>query len=128
MGHTSYRRMLSAVAVVAALVVGSATLYSAVMADAPDVIKIEKFKKTKGVVELPHKKHVDAGIACKDCHHTTKDGETPAACTTCHTDPATGDAPDAKKAFHKNCQDCHKKTAKEGKKSGPTKCGDCHKA
>jgi hypothetical protein len=127
MRHSSVRRVLSALAVVTALVFGSTTLYSAVMADAPDTLKIDKFAKKKKAVSLPHKQHVDAGIACKTCHHDEKPGVAVKKCVECHTMPATGDAPDAKKAFHDNCIDCHKKEGKAGKKTGPTKCDDCHK-
>lgn len=127
MRHTSSRRILSVLAVAVALVFGSSTLYSAVMADAPDTIKIDKFAKKKAAVSLPHKQHVDAGIACKTCHHKDEAGATPKKCTECHTIPATGETSDAKKAFHDSCQKCHKKEAKAGKKSGPTKCEDCHK-
>lgn len=127
MRHTSFRRMLTVVAVAFALVFGSSIVYSAVMADAPDTITIDKFKSKKPAVTLPHKKHVDSGIACKTCHHKDEAGATPKKCTECHTMPATGDAPEAKKAFHDACQKCHKKEAKAGKKSGPTKCEDCHK-
>jgi len=127
MRHSSIRHLLSALAVVTALVFGSTIVYSAVMADAPETVKIDKFAKKKAAVTLPHKKHVDAGIACKSCHHEAEAGAAPKKCVECHTLPATGSTPAAKKAFHANCQDCHKKEAKAGKKTGPTKCDDCHK-
>lgn len=124
--RTTFRRVLSVLAVMVALVFASSTLYSAVMADAPDTVKIDKLKAKKAAVDMPHKKHVDGGIACKTCHHKATDGAKPKACSECHK-AEKGDAPDGKSAFHKACQGCHKKEEKAGKKSGPTKCGDCHK-
>lgn len=122
----NFRRILSVVAVMVALVFGTSTLYSMVMADPPDTCKIDKFKEKKKAVPFPHKAHVDSGLKCKECHHKMSGDKPEKGCTACHK-AKKGDAPAAKKAFHKSCKDCHKKMKKAGKKTGPTKCGDCHK-
>lgn len=121
------RRVMVGLATFVALVFASSSLYSMVNAAAPDTMVIKIFQKKKAPVPFAHKKHIDAKIECKTCHHTTEAGKDPAACTTCHKAEADGTTPKAEKAFHKSCIDCHKKDAKAGKASGPTKCGECHK-
>ena len=81
---------------------------------------------TKGNVKFTHKLHVGyAGGNCQACHHKTPAGGTPAACTSCHTADGqpNGGGVSAKKAFHKQCADCHKKMNK-GPKMG--NCNGCH--
>jgi hypothetical protein len=106
-------------------------------ADMPDKITIDTkgYKKDiKGPVEFSHVKHsTDYGVACTECHHEYKDGKNiwkkgdpVKKCVECH-DPQEnqGNAKKLMTAYHKNCKDCHKKAAQEGKKA-PTKCNDCH--
>ena len=55
-------------------------------------------------------------MACVDCHHKEKAGETPQPCSTCHKD-TKGDAPKINDAFHggendslpslQSCIGCH---------------------
>ncbi|OGP93950.1 MAG: hypothetical protein A2Z19_07890 [Deltaproteobacteria bacterium RBG_16_54_18] len=84
--------------------------------------------KVQTPVVLSHKVHA-AAAACNECHHTLKKGEQPATvqkCAECHKAADSGEK-GLKKAYHSNCQDCHKKLAAEGKKTGPTvKCSGCH--
>jgi hypothetical protein len=85
-------------------------------------------KKLKCPVTLPHKAHVDKGIACTECHHTWKKEErdTPQKCAECHKAEDKGEK-GLKRAYHKQCMDCHKALKKEGKPTGPTtKCSECH--
>lgn len=56
-------------------------------------------KVLKGPVPFAHQAHVDKGVACTDCHHKEKTGESPQACSTCHKD-TKGDAPKISDAFH----------------------------
>jgi hypothetical protein len=83
--------------------------------------------KVKGPVTFNHKAHASAPD-CTKCHHTWKQEvrKTPQKCAECHKAADTSDK-GLKKAFHKQCIDCHKKLQQEGKKTGPTtKCSDCH--
>jgi len=73
-------------------------------------------KVLKGPVPFAHQAHVDKGVACVDCHHKDKAGETPRACSTCHKD-TKGDAPRLDDALHgganealpalQSCIGCH---------------------
>lgn len=87
-------------------------------------------KAKPGEVTLSHKKHTEEyKIKCTDCHHMTKEGETPKTCSSCH-DPKQkkGEAIILKEAFHKQCKGCHTKVNKEqGKKAPDKKCKECHK-
>ncbi len=97
-------------------------LATGLLAAAPDKVVLNA---KPGNVTFPHKTHVETlKIACATCHHTMKEGETPAKCTTCHGVDAK--APKAQDAFHKKCQGCHKEQNEKAKKNAPTKCTQCH--
>lgn len=126
-----------------------------IAADIPagkETISIDQLPGKKGTVEFPHAKHSKefkdpsgAAIACKNCHHTAKDGEAPKACGSCHVKPGEAEKDiGGKKAaalatmksadkvnqksviYHQRCRDaCHKKVKIEGKKIGS--CKACHK-
>jgi hypothetical protein len=84
-------------------------------------------KASFGDVKFNHKKHSETmKIDCTKCHHTWKKGETSGkVCLDCHKAKAEGKTIAAKDAFHKDCQDCHKKE-EAAKKPAPTKCVGCH--
>jgi hypothetical protein len=73
-------------------------------------------KVLKGPVPFAHQAHVDKGVACVDCHHKEKAGETPRLCSSCHKE-TKGDAPKLDDAFHggendsmpslQSCIGCH---------------------
>jgi len=73
-------------------------------------------KVLKGPVPFAHQAHVDKGVACTDCHHKEKAGDTPKPCSTCHKD-TKGDTPKMSDAFHggdneslpslQSCIGCH---------------------
>jgi Class III cytochrome C family len=86
-------------------------------------------KAPNGDVKFNHKKHAETmKIDCVKCHHTWKPGETTGKlCVECHKAKAEGKTPSAKDAFHKDCQDCHKKDKEAKKQGGPTVCTGCHK-
>jgi len=99
----------------------------------PDKIVLEG--KTRPAVTLPHNRHVEAGLSCKDCHHIYENGKNildegkleegnkDIRCLTCHSPKSQLDL---EKAFHKQCIGCHGKYQKEKKKTGPQYCGGCH--
>jgi hypothetical protein len=96
----------------------------------PDKVTIDnKYpKKLKNPVCVPHKAHVDKGVACTECHHTWKKEEsaTPQKCAECHKAEDKGKT-GLKSAYHTQCMGCHKALKKEGKPTGPTvKCSECH--
>ena len=84
-------------------------------------------KASMGDVKFNHKKHSETlKLECTKCHHTWKKGETTGKlCLECHKAKAEGKALAAKDAFHKDCQECHKKE-EAAKKPAPTKCTGCH--
>lgn len=107
--------------------------------ESPVDVKIENqgYKKDKkGSVHLSHKKHSEEyKIACTECHHDYKDGKNMwkegdpvKKCTECHNpEKKEGNVDKLMSAFHKNCKDCHKDVAKQGKEKAPhKKCNDCH--
>ncbi len=106
--------------------------------DVPDDVAIENegYKKDKkGPVKLSHKKHnADYKVACTECHHDYQDGknvwkETDPVqkCSSCHSPlKKVGKTKKLQIAYHKNCKDCHKAVAKEGKKAPFKKCKECH--
>ena len=108
-------------------------------ADVPDEVTIENKgyqKDKKGPVKLSHKKHIDYGVACTDCHHEYKDGKNVwkegapvKKCSECHN-PLKKDGKTKKlqNAYHRNCKNCHKEViAKEPTKKAPfKKCTECH--
>ena len=99
----------------------------------PDKIVLEG--KTRPAVMLPHNRHVEAGLSCKDCHHIYENGKNildegkleegnkDIRCLTCHSPKSQLDL---EKAFHKQCIGCHGTYQKEKKKTGPQYCGGCH--
>jgi hypothetical protein len=99
----------------------------------PDKIVLEG--KTRPAVMLPHNRHVEAGLSCKDCHHIYENGKNildegkleegnkDIRCLTCHSPKSQLDL---EKAFHKQCIGCHGKYQKQKKKTGPQYCGGCH--
>jgi hypothetical protein len=96
----------------------------------PDTVTIDNQypKKLRGPVTMPHKAHVDKGLACTECHHTWKKEErdTPQKCAECHKADDTGGT-GLKRVYHTKCQTCHKDLKREGKPAGPTvKCAECH--
>ena len=86
-----------------------------------------------------HQAHVDKGVACTDCHHKEKAGETPRTCSSCHKD-TKGDAPKLSDAFHggeneampslQSCIGCHaRKVAGKKATNAPISrepCAACH--
>jgi len=78
-----------------------------------------------------HDEHNErAGIEeCNECHHLyDKNGKRledesseDQRCSDCHGLKADGRKPGLMKAFHTNCEGCHKE-----KKKGPVMCGQCH--
>lgn len=117
--------LLSALAFIVTILLGTG-----IGAEQKETVTIDSIKDKQGPVTLKHKAHIDKyGLKCIDCHHKTKEGETPKACKSCH-DPKEkkGDKVNLKNAYHKGCKGCHKEKAKkaeEGKKP-PTKCKECH--
>jgi hypothetical protein len=96
----------------------------------PDSVTIDNQypKKIKNPVALPHKAHVDKGIACTECHHTWKkeERETPQKCAECHKADDVYEK-GLKRAYHTKCQGCHKDLKKQKKPAGPTTtCTGCH--
>jgi len=105
----------------------------------PDKIVFDPLKtfgksKRPGVI-LPHNRHVEAELSCKDCHHvyekgenvldesTLEEGNQDIRCSACHGPKfRTG----LEQAFHDQCIGCHKRSQKEKKKTGPQYCGQCH--
>lgn len=97
--------------------------FTAALSDVPDNMTLQG--KKKGPVAFPHKAHVDAGMTCKSCHHTVAgDMDSPEkGCHDCHTETSEVKV---MKAFHNNCNTCHKKTNKAEGTKLPTKCNECH--
>ena len=129
------------VALTGMLFLSVAALTAAAKQDVPDEITLENkgYKKDKkGTVKLSHKKHnVDYKIACAECHHVYKDGKNVwkdgdpvEKCSKCHDAKKKNKKTKAMKlqnSYHKNCKNCHKALAKEGKPTGPfKKCNKCH--
>jgi hypothetical protein len=93
-------------------------------------------KVLKGPVPFAHQAHADK-VACAECHHKEKAGETPQPCSSCHTDKK-GDIPRIDDAFHggeneslpaqQSCIGCH---SRKGLKESPAPkerkpCEVCH--
>lgn len=99
----------------------------------PDKIVLEG--KTRPAVTLPHNRHVEAGLSCKDCHHIYENGKNildeskleegnqDIRCSACHGPTFR---PNLEQAFHNQCMGCHMRYQKEKKKTGPRFCGECH--
>jgi hypothetical protein len=91
--------------------------------------------KTRPAVTLPHNRHVEAGLSCKDCHHLYENGKNildeskleegnqDIRCSACHGPTFR---PHLEQAFHNQCMGCHTRYQKEKKKTGPRFCGECH--
>lgn len=95
-------------------------------------------KVVKGPVPFAHQAHVDKGVACTECHHKEKAGDTPQACSTCHKD-TKGDAPKMSDAFHggesgslpslQSCIGCHARKVNKLSSPAPATrepCTACH--
>ena len=117
------KKLISTVAAI--LFFGSLVMLQGVFGQ-PDSITIDNpgLHATDNYQGAPfnHKKHAEAA-KCKECHHTTKEGEKVQKCVDCHTKDSKVTAKDA---FHKNCKDCHRDLKKAGKPTGPTICTKCH--
>ena len=99
----------------------------------PEKIVLEG--KKRPAVTLPHNKHVEAGLSCKDCHHIYENGKNildeskleegnqDIRCSACHGPTFR---PNLEQAFHNQCMGCHTRYQKEKKKTGPRFCGECH--
>jgi Class III cytochrome C family len=99
----------------------------------PDKVVLEG--KTRPSVSLPHNRHVEAGISCKDCHHLYENGKNildeskleegnkEIRCAACH---GLKSRLNLEEAFHNQCIGCHRKYQIEKKKTGPRYCGGCH--
>jgi hypothetical protein len=91
--------------------------------------------RTRPPVTLPHNRHVEAGLSCKDCHHFYQDGKNvldeskleegnqDIRCSACHGPKSQLNL---QEAFHDQCMGCHTRYQKEKKKTGPRYCGECH--
>ena len=105
----------------------------------PDKATIDGCKKKKPAVVLDHKLHVDAKIACTECHHEHKalkagDAVEVKKCSACHLKPEKADTPvctvasKKKNAYHLQCVGCHVKEKQKNPKLVVTgKCVECHK-
>jgi hypothetical protein len=103
-------------ALVAALIFGLGVAVAA----PPDKMVIKEISKMKGPVAFDHKAHTGLAKSCQECHHADAAGKEQ-KCSKCHVDKTDGKKLSLKDAFHKQCKDCHTKSAK-----GPTKCDGCH--
>jgi hypothetical protein len=91
--------------------------------------------KGRPAVTLPHNRHIEVGLSCKDCHHVYENGKNildenkleegnkGIRCSACHGPKFRIDL---EQAFHDQCIGCHRKLQKEKKKTGPRFCGECH--
>ena len=93
----------------------------------------EERKKSRNEVHFPHAVHMDA-YECLDCHHDYQNGENvldeddldeegAAACSSCHTPSATIDL---KRAYHRQCMNCHRDINRQPDYDLPITCKDCH--
>ncbi|MBL7100389.1 MAG: cytochrome c3 family protein [Nanoarchaeota archaeon] len=91
--------------------------------------------RRKGGVKFTHDQHKDVyKISCKECHHKYendeniwKDTDSVQGCEACHHPvEKQGNVDKLQMAYHKNCKDCHKKLAEEGKNAPFKKCNGCH--
>jgi len=99
----------------------------------PDKIVLEG--KTRPAVTLPHNRHVESGLSCKDCHHIYENGKNildeskleegnkDIRCFACHGPKSRLNL---EEAFHNQCIGCHRKAQVEKKKTVPQYCGGCH--
>jgi hypothetical protein len=79
----------------------------------------------KSPVLFDHPGHVKAmHNDCKACHHAVEGSGGPARCSSCHTAEGKGSAMRGRSAFHKMCNDCHKKMSVGP--HYPKDCRTCH--
>ena len=102
--------------------VGTCVMAAEIPADKATI----KIDAKNGAVTFPHKAHADQGVKCAECHHETKEAETPKACTACHAKEAKDKMPKWMDAAHKSCRGCHEKTVAAGKKAPGKDCKGCH--
>jgi hypothetical protein len=107
-------------------------------ADVPVDITIENdgyHPDRKEAVYFSHLRHgTQSKIACNACHHEYENekniwekGDAVLACNECHDMLASeGDVPKLKLAYHRNCQNCHKALARQGKNAPYNRCNACH--
>ncbi len=69
----------------------------------------------RGAIRFPHVMHLDRVKGCEICHHR---GVEAGPCRGCHG--LVAEAPNARDAFHRLCNGCHRQ------KGGPTLCSGCH--
>jgi hypothetical protein len=93
----------------------------------------EGLRKSRPGVELPHLPHMES-LECLDCHHDYQNGENvldedeldedgSAACSACHTPEASIDL---KRAYHRQCIQCHRDLNRQPGTGLPITCRDCH--
>lgn len=96
-------------------------------------------KVLKGPVPFAHQAHVEAGVACADCHHKQPAGEAPKPCHDCHKE-LKGETLKESDAFHcgsvesmpalQSCIGCHsRKVAGTKATNAPVTrepCDACH--
>jgi hypothetical protein len=126
--------------VLTSLMVLTAVVVSAALAEIPETTTIDDCADAKAAVEFPHKAHFDLVDNCTVCHHTNEGLTLENAaemevksCGACHTEPEKAETPKcAEKGlktnpFHISCVGCHKDVKKEkADTTAPTKCNDCH--
>ena len=91
--------------------------------------------KTNGrsAVYFPHESHMEI-LDCLDCHHDYQNGENVleeddleedgfSRCANCHTNKASIEL---KKAYHRQCINCHRTVHKKEDLNLPITCKDCH--
>jgi len=115
------RRLLICSLAVAFLCVGGISFADNGPAEMMLQAEKDKAKKPKPAV-FPHAKHQEIA-KCGDCHHSAKDGKQVAyvdgqeigKCESCHYKGSgmPKGIETYKAAAHKNCKDCHKKSAEE---------------
>lgn len=84
----------------------------------------------RGPVPFQHDKHNEKAkiTDCKTCHHLYKNGKLDESgdsagtkCSECHTVKGDKGAMPLTRAYHRQCENCHKKA-----NAGPVTCGECH--
>jgi len=99
-------------------------LVTAAISATPPAGKITISLSDKKTCTFDHAAHVKLADNCQACHHKDAKGSEQ-KCTNCHTAAGGKDnAADGKKAFHKQCGDCHK--AKGKGPQYPQDCAKCH--
>lgn len=84
----------------------------------------------RGPVPFKHDQHNEKAkiTDCKACHHQYKNGKLDPAgdsvgtkCSECHTVAGGKNGMPLTRAYHRQCENCHKE-----KNAGPVTCGECH--